>query len=64
MTRDVFRCDYCGHLADLDAGTTYYELSDEIRDDHGEPVRLWVPATYCSPYCGRTATSLAGSGRG
>lgn len=58
--RDLFRCDYCGQLADIDRGVIYWAQVEYLDDDS----RLYVPAVYCGPYCGRTATSRTGSGRG
>ena len=57
---DVFHCDYCGSIALGDDGIIAWAQLDTL-DDGG---RLWLPAVYCSPYCGRTATARAGSGRG
>ena len=58
--RDVFRCDYCGTLNEISQAATYWEEVDQLDDGR----RIWLPATYCSPYCGRTATSRSGTGRG
>jgi hypothetical protein len=58
--RDLFRCDYCGQLADLDDGVIFWMRVDDLIDGS----TLYVPAVYCGPYCGRTATSRAGTGRG
>ena len=57
---DVFRCDYCGTCADLDAGRIFYTPVDEL--ENGDV--LHTTAVYCSDYCGRTASSRSGSGRG
>ena len=56
---DVFRCDYCGQLADCDDGLIFWSLA-ERGDEHDR----FTPAVYCSTYCGRTASSAVGSGRG
>lgn len=58
--RDLFRCDYCGQLADLDDGVIFWMRVDDLQDSS----TLYVPAVYCGPYCGRVATSRAGTGRG
>jgi hypothetical protein len=58
--RDVFRCDYCGQLTDLGDGKVFGVQTETL--DNGD--RLHVPAVYCSTYCGRRATTRAGSGRG
>lgn len=58
--RDMFRCDYCGTLADIDDGIIFWTPIDTLDDD----VQLYIPAVYCGSYCGRTATSRAGTGRG
>lgn len=57
---DVFRCDYCGRLADCDDGHIFWSFAEEGGDGHDR----YTPAVYCSTYCGRTAVSAAGSGRG
>lgn len=59
MTGDLFRCDYCGTLAELDSAVIFWTQVDEIDDDR----RLWLPAVYCGPYCGRTATTRTGGNR-
>lgn len=56
----VFRCDFCGQLADLDDGRIFFEPVEHLDDGS---IR-YNPAVYCSGYCGRTATSRSGSGRG
>jgi hypothetical protein len=59
-TADVFRCDYCGELAPLNAARIYFEFTEDLADDRSR----WTPAVYCSDYCGSAHTSAAGSGRG
>lgn len=58
--RDLFRCDYCGTLNPLDKSSIFWERSDVLDGER----QLWLPAVYCSTWCGRCATSAAGSGRG
>jgi len=58
--RDVFRCDYCSALTALHKAIIFWEFGDELST--GE--QLWIPAVYCSPYCGRAATARSGTGRG
>ncbi len=59
--RDVFRCDYCGQLAELRDGVIFWTWTgDELEDGS----QLHTPAVYCGAYCGRTASSRAGTGRG
>lgn len=60
MNVDLFRCDYCGQLAELDRGVIYWSPVDNLDDGS----TLHIPAVYCGPYCGRTASSQAGTGRG
>lgn len=57
---DVFRCDYCSSYADRDDAEIFWEPIDTLADGR----MLWLPAVYCSAYCGRTATARAGAGRG
>lgn len=57
---DLFRCDYCGTLADTDGAFVFWSEVDQLDDG----TNLCIPAIYCSPYCGRSATTRAGSGRG
>jgi hypothetical protein len=57
---DVVRCDYCGQYAAVDSARTVVEF-DSVLDDGRY---LWLPAVYCSDYCGRTATNRAGAVRG
>lgn len=57
---DVFRCDYCSTLAPIRDAIIYWAQGDLLDDDQ----QTWLPAVYCSPYCGRTATASSGSGRG
>ncbi len=61
MSDDVFRCDYCGQIADLRCAVIFWTETETAVDDDR---RLHVPAVYCSPFCGRTATTRVGSGRG
>lgn len=56
----VFRCDYCGELTDTRKGVIYWTEVEQL--DNGDVLN--VPATYCGDYCGRRATSQAGTGRG
>lgn len=56
---DLFRCDYCGELTALGKGQIFWTPIDDLGDDE-----LYTPAVYCSPYCGRKASSRSGSGRG
>lgn len=58
--RDLFRCDYCGQLAELGDGVIFWSKVDTL----GDGSALHIPAVYCGPYCGRTATSRVGTGRG
>lgn len=58
--QDLFRCDYCGVLSAPHKALIFWEQIDRTSD--GDLV--WLPAVYCSPYCGRTATTRAGTGRG
>lgn len=51
--RDLFRCDYCGELTDPSNALIAWAEADQLED-----YRLWIPAVYCSPYCGRSATSI------
>lgn len=60
MTADVFRCDYCGQLGDIRNAVTWWTTGDQLDDGS----QLHCPAVYCSDYCGRRATTAAGSGRG
>ena len=53
---DVFRCDYCGALADTDDGVIYWAWVDVMPDD----ARLCIPAVYCGPYCGRRGSENEG----
>lgn len=57
---DVFTCDYCRNYAPLSVGIIFYGPSSMLPDGRW----LCVPAVYCSPFCGRTATARAGAGRG
>lgn len=59
-TQEVFRCDYCGKLAPLDEGRPFYVPVDQLTNGQ----RIHIAAVYCSTYCGRTASSRSGSGRG
>lgn len=58
--QDRFRCDYCGQLAEPYRAVIFWTQVDQMSDG----MRMWLPAVYCSPYCGRTASTRAGSGRG
>jgi hypothetical protein len=58
--QDRFRCDYCGQLADLDDGVIFWAEIDTLPDG----TTLYIPAVYCGAYCGRTATTRSGTGRG
>lgn len=60
MSEHVFRCDYCGTLADIDNGVIFWTEVDTL--DNGDI--LFIPAVYCGAYCGRTASTRAGTGRG
>jgi hypothetical protein len=46
---EVFRCAYCGQLAPLPAGVIYWTFAEVLEDE----TQLWVPAVYCSGYCGQ-----------
>jgi hypothetical protein len=59
-TIDVFRCDYCGELADTADARPYFDRVEKLDDGRWRN----TVAVYCSTYCGRTATAPAGSGRG
>jgi hypothetical protein len=61
VTADVFRCDYCGQVTDLRHAMIFWTETGTVVD--GDRL-LHVPAVYCSPFCGRSATAPAGSGRG
>lgn len=56
----VFRCDYCGTDAQLVEARIFWTETDTLSDGR----RLHLPAVYCSPYCGQSATRRSGSGRG
>jgi hypothetical protein len=58
--RTVFRCDYCRQLVSTDKAVIAYEYIEETAD--GDYV--FLPAVYCSSYCGDRATSRAGASRG
>ncbi len=57
---DLFRCDYCGQLADINTAVVFWTEIDRLDDDRV----LHLPAVYCGPYCGNVATSQSGTGRG
>ena len=56
----MFRCDYCRLLVSTDKAVIAYEYIEET--DDGDFV--FLPAVYCSSYCGDRATTRAGTGRG
>lgn len=60
VSEQLFRCDYCGTLADIDDAVVFWTEIDRLDDDRV----LNLPAVYCGPFCGRTATRSTGSGRG
>ena len=71
---DLFRCDYCGSYAPLNAALISFDPGDVTvdsrpieesgADEPGQQVQLWVPAVHCSPFCGRSATAPTGGSRG
>lgn len=58
---DLFRCDYCGALTEIHKAQIFWETADKLDDGI---TQTWIPAVYCSPYCGRSATARSGAGRG
>lgn len=58
--RTVFRCDYCGLYVSTGKAVIAYEFIEWTADGD----RVYLPAVYCSNYCGDRATTRAGAGRG
>jgi hypothetical protein len=56
-----FSCDYCGEWAAKRRATIWWTFVEVLPDGR----ERYLPAVYCSPYCGQEASTAAfSSGRG